>query len=431
MARGTRKSKKNQTTGTRRTESGTRPEVAVPESGLPAEYLNALKLGSDGQYEQALALYAQLEQSAAYSNLQLRPLIQNDLAVFAAMEEKFDEACEGWRASLISDPECMSARLNLDMVEADLSVLAPTTAEPPLKVLPAPETHQPVATENPDSGVRNPIPNLRGPTRIAVLSFLFNWPSTGGGNMHTAGLVEFLGRAGYDVRHFYARYPAWAIGRVKDDEYLGGERRPRPGTRRGRRPPDAGRERRRGRRPGHRTAAGSETREQRKTAVESRPPVRTAAGSETRAERRTARRSNSPRVTGMFRHPERFRVPWIRSGPITWSISDTWNMKPHLAEAMRGYPCLLHVQAQECLCPLNNLRLLGIGPTQVEQCPRNQLATPQVCHQCLAERGHHAGALHQHERALAGVGTAEYDRLLRQSFRRPRPCSCSTRSPPR
>jgi glycosyltransferase involved in cell wall biosynthesis len=103
-------------------------------------------------------------------------------------------------------------------------------------------------------------------------------------------------------------------------------------------------------------------------------------------------------------------------GPDYVVISDTWNMKPHLAEAMRGYPTLLMEQAQECLCPLNNLRLIGIGPTQVEQCPRNQLATPQVCHQCLAERGHHAGALHQAERALAGVGTAEYDRILRQSF---------------
>ena len=91
-------------------------------------------------------------------------------------------------------------------------------------------------------------------------------------------------------------------------------------------------------------------------------------------------------------------------------------MKPHLAEAMGGYPYYLLMQAQECLCPFNNLRLIGIGPTQVEQCPRNQLATPQVCHQCLAERGHHAGALHQHERALAGVGSAEYDRVLRQSF---------------
>jgi len=73
-------------------------------------------------------------------------------------------------------------------------------------------------------------------------------------------------------------------------------------------------------------------------------------------------------------------------------------------------------QAQECLCPLNNLRLLGISPTQVEQCPRNQLATPQVCHGCLAQRGHHSGALHQVERALAGVGTADYDQKVRRSL---------------
>ena len=75
------------------------------------------------------------------------------------------------------------------------------------------------------------------------------------------------------------------------------------------------------------------------------------------------------------------------------------------------------MQAQECLRPLNNLRLLGIGPVRAEQCPRNQLATPHVCHRCLAERGQQSGALHQVERALAGVGTAQYDSLLHQSFR--------------
>jgi hypothetical protein len=278
-------------------------------------------------------------------------LIQNDLAVFAALDEKFDEACEGWRAALNSDPECMSARLNLDMVQADLSLLAPTLNVPPLHASPAPESDGPLATENPDSDVRDPNPSPRGPTRIAVLSFLFNWPSTGGGNMHTAGLVEFLGRAGYDVRHFYSRYPAWGIGRVTQDGLLASE------------------------------------------ALEFTQCDWNVA---------TIR--------------QRFRAAVDAFAPEYVVISDTWNMKPHLAEAMRGYPCLLHVQALECLCPLNNLRLLGIGPTQVEQCPRNQLATPQVCHQCLAERGHHAGALHQHERALAGVGTADYDRLLRQSF---------------
>ena len=52
--------------------------------------------------------------------------------------------------------------------------------------------------------------------RVAVLSLLFNWPSTGGGNMHTAGLVEFLGRDGFDVRHFYAQHEPWGIGRVSN-----------------------------------------------------------------------------------------------------------------------------------------------------------------------------------------------------------------------
>ena len=113
---------------------------------------------------------------------------------------------------------------------------------------------------------------------------------------------------------------------------------------------------------------------------------------------------------------ERFRAAVDSFVPDYVVISDAWNMKPHLAEAMRGYPTILLMQAQECLCPLNNLRLLGIGPVEAEQCPRNQFATPRVCHQCLSERGHQSGALHQVERALAGVGTAEYDGLMRRAF---------------
>ena len=97
-------------------------------------------------------------------------------------------------------------------------------------------------------------------------------------------------------------------------------------------------------------------------------------------------------------------------------ITDSWNMKPLLAEAVRGYPFLLLYQAQENLCPLNNLRLLATGPNQVEQCPRNQLATPEVCCRCLAERGPHSGALHRVERELAGVGTQEYYAKLRRSL---------------
>ena len=60
-------------------------------------------------------------------------------------------------------------------------------------------------------------PRLPRATRVAVISFLFNWPSTGGGNMHTAGLVEFLGATGMKCATFYARFPGWDIGLVTDD----------------------------------------------------------------------------------------------------------------------------------------------------------------------------------------------------------------------
>ena len=169
--------------------------------------------------------------------------------------------------------------------------------------------------------------------------------------MHTAGLVDFLGRDGFDVRHFYAQYEPWGIGRVTRDDLVSSE---------------------------------------------------ALAFAETEWNVASIR--------------ERFRAAVDAFGPDYVVISDTWNMKLHLAEAMRGYPTVLLMQAQECLCPLNNLRLLGIGPVKAEQCPRNQFATPQVCHQCLGERGQHSGALHQVERALAGVGTAEYDGLMRQVF---------------
>ena len=169
--------------------------------------------------------------------------------------------------------------------------------------------------------------------------------------MHTAGLVEFLGRDVFEVRHFYAQYEPWGIGRITRDDLVASE-----------------------------ALAFAET------------------------------EWNVPMVR------ERFCAAVDSFAPDYVVISDTWNMKPHLAEAMRGYPAILLMQAQECLCPLNNLRLLGIGPVKAEQCPRNQLATPHVCHQCLAERVQHSGALHQVERALAGVGTPEYDGLMRQMF---------------
>ncbi|MCA9023287.1 MAG: glycosyltransferase, partial [Planctomycetaceae bacterium] len=51
--------------------------------------------------------------------------------------------------------------------------------------------------------------------KIAIVSFLYNWPSTGGGNIHTTELVQFLNRAGYEVQHFCVRYDPWQIGQVE------------------------------------------------------------------------------------------------------------------------------------------------------------------------------------------------------------------------
>ena len=165
---------------------------------------------------------------------------------------------------------------------------------------------------------------------MAILSFLFNWPSTEGGNHHTAELAAFLARAGYEVKHFFAQYPSWGIGRITD-----GLISPSEGI---------------------------------------------------------AFDGSSWNVAAI---QARFRQAVDAFAPDYVMITDAWNMKPYLAEAMRGYPYYLLYQAQENICPLNNLRLLATGPTTVEQCPRNQLATPEVCCRCLAERGRHSGALHR------------------------------------
>ena len=98
-------------------------------------------------------------------------------------------------------------------------------------------------------------------------------------------------------------------------------------------------------------------------------------------------------------------------------MADSWNMKPILADAVADYPYFLRIQAQECLCPLNNLRLLADDSQTVRQCPRNQLATREICRECVLEHGRQSGSLHQLERELAGVGTTEYDERLRRAIR--------------
>ncbi len=248
----------------------------------------------------------------------------------------------GWRRSTLI-PTAGWRRLNRDLLDADLDDGGggdPAHSQGGLVLAPNPARTEP----------RPPQADDRRRS-VAVLSFLFNWPSTGGGNMHTAGLVEFLGRAGYEVRHYFARFAPWGIGRVDEP------------------PPGVG------------------------EALEF-----------------------EPQEWSIREIQARFRRAVEAFGPDHVIITDAWNMKPLLAEAVRGYPYFLLFQGQENICPLNNIRLLADGPEHVEQCPRNQLATPAICHRCLVDRGHHAGALHQVERALAGVGTPEYLQALHRSL---------------
>jgi glycosyltransferase involved in cell wall biosynthesis len=196
-----------------------------------------------------------------------------------------------------------------------------------------------------------PPASTLGSVRVAILSFLFNWPSTGGGIVHTVELAQFLARAGYEVRHVHARLPDWGIGRVDAPLPIASE------------------------------------------ALDFR---------------------EGPWDAAAIR--ERFRQAVDTFAPDYVIITDAWNAKPILAEAVRGYPYFLRFQAQECLCPLNNLRLLPSESSPPAQCPKHQLATPDACRRCLDRWGETSGDLHRRERALAGVGTPEYDRSLRRAL---------------
>lgn len=299
-----------------------------PGPGLPRRYQRARRLAARGRTDQARPLYARLEATAADPRLQA--LVANDLAVLAALDGVPDAAHVGFQMALALHADCTPARLNAALLQANV-------APPQPQLVPA--------------GTARPAPPAApaGPVRVAILSLLFNWPSTGGGTVHTAELARFLARAGYDVRHIHARYPGWGIGRVDA---------PTP----------------------HPCAALD---------------FDDASW-------------NVPTIQA------RFRAAVDAFGPDHVIITDAWNTKPLLAEAVRGYPYILRFQALECLCPLNNVRLLPEPEGRFGQCHRHQLATPADCAQCVSARGHLSGPLHRAERALAGVGTPDYhDRLAR------------------
>jgi glycosyltransferase involved in cell wall biosynthesis len=313
----------------RRTPQG--PAGAPPEE--PGDlYRQACQLAVEGKPEAARSQLEQLE--PAVTEVRLKALVRNDLATLRAQAGDPEAARQGFQAALALDPACETARANLALLEEDFP--GPAAA--------------PDATGRAASGAG--AAGDAGAVRVAVLSFLFNWPSTGGGIVHTVELARFLQRAGFVVHHFYARFPAWGLGKV--EEPLGF-------------------------------------------------PSQALEFAEADWD--------------LAHIKDRFRAAVDAFGPDHVLITDSWNVKPHLADAVRGHPYVLRFQAMECLCPLNNVRLLPEEGGRFRQCPRHQLASPEACSACVGQRGHLSGGLHQAERALSGVGAPEYHAGLLRALR--------------
>lgn len=186
--------------------------------------------------------------------------------------------------------------------------------------------------------------------RIAILSLLFNWPSTGGGTVHTKELAEALQGDGYDLRHIYAVYEPWGLGRVTEP-----------------------------------------------LSVPTDPLIFDERDWQAEAIQ------------------DRFREAVDNFAPDAVIITDSWNTKPLLAEAVADYPYFLRLAALETLCPLNNVRLL-FEDRRLVQCARNQLAEPHACRDCVGRHARFSGGLHRAERTLAGFDRDDYPDRLHQAY---------------
>jgi glycosyltransferase involved in cell wall biosynthesis len=292
------------------------------------DYARARKLAERGRFDVARQLYDRLETTV--TDPSLKALVNNDLATLLVLDGEKAGALARLQKALSLDEHCEAARANLALLEAE-----PGEAEPQ----PGSKQQSIIA-----SGAADNVA-----VRVAILSFLFNWPSTGGGNVHTFELALFLARAGYEVKHFYVHHVPWGIG-----------------------------------------------------AVDGRVPYASEALDFDEAT------WNAANIQARFRQAvDAFHADHV-------IITDSWNFKPLLAEAMQGYPTILRFQAMECLCPLNNVRLLPEPKGRFRQCVLHQLATPEECARCIRQRGASSGSLHRAERALSRAGTPEYYALLRR-----------------
>ena len=197
----------------------------------------------------------------------------------------------------------------------------------------------------------NSTPGSERPLRIAVVSLLFNWPSTGGGIVHTAELIRFLAEAGYEVCHFFAVFEDWGVGKV--------------------------------------------------TSHLPYPAVAIEFG-------------ESGWNRDNIQHAFRNAVDGF--SPDCAIVTDSWNSKGLLAKAVSNYPYFIRLAAMECICPLNNVRLLPGADGRAVQCRKSQLATRNECVACVERNAHASGSLHDAERRLVGFSEPRHFDELIEAF---------------
>src|SRR5262249_1980488 len=136
------------------------PTAAAADPDWWQDYQRARQLSQQGLFAEARALYEQLQHGA--KALRFAALVQNDLGVLLAEQGELRVARQRLEAALTLDDQCDAARRNLALLDQRATGTAAKMPAPD-RVLPAQSS---AATSS---------------CKVAILSFLFNWPSTGGG----------------------------------------------------------------------------------------------------------------------------------------------------------------------------------------------------------------------------------------------------------
>ncbi len=191
--------------------------------------------------------------------------------------------------------------------------------------------------------------------RVAILSLLFSWPSTGGGTIHTLELATQLSKAGYQVQHISATYAPWGIGASATDL-----------------PYDF-----------------------RKITFDQ--STWTTDG---------IRRAFSQAMSEFSPDVAIITDSWNSKVTLAESALEC------------RVPFFLRLAAMESICPLNNVRLLPPSDgVHWRQCEGNQLRDAATCRSCVQRNERYSGSLHVGERALSEFSAPAYAERLNHVFR--------------